>query len=362
MNNESQKWLLEGIRALGGEFEYSPSTETASLLLEPATATMLGIPELAAVNFNQDAPENSVTNISALKSKFEQIAITKGSSVSVRFDPDPSVVWPSQKKASLALSSVNGKVIFNEARITDQSYAIFYCRSSVISDEKRLLLTGAAVNCSSFAIALNLSSELEQNLEIISRNTKPAAIPAHVSGKLSDTLYSMLQIETQQQLTDFHQSINKRIERDAARLYGYYNELYETARKPSGRKKIDPYVIKINLDAITSEYCKKIDDLRIKYITTISMEPVCVLWITMPCQVAWFDIFMGNKKLQKSVAWNPVSARYDSTACDCCSKPVNSSHICRNLHWLCDSCWKSCPKCGRDYCVVCRPVGCSCEV
>ncbi len=360
MIDTSNKILLNGIRALGGDYDYTPSTDTASLLIDPVLSSMLGVPEFVTVNFSNDPSVSNVT-LSDLQSNINRIAIQKGSAVSIRFEPDPGVVWPSQKKAELSLSSVNGKVVFTESRIMDQSYVIVYCRNSVVSDEKRLMLTSTAVNCSFLSIASELCSGLENNIEKLTASTSPAVIPSFIPEKLTRTLNSALQYKTQESLVDFYQSIDKRLKRDASRLHGYYNELYETARKPSGRKKIEHEVIKANLDAITAEYGKKIDDLRIKYITSITMEPICVLWVTMPCMVSWFDIYMGNRKIQKSIIWNPISASNDTTICDCCDRPVTVSHVCRNLHWLCDCCWKKCPKCGREYCALCKPDGCSCK-
>lgn len=360
MISTSNQILLKGIRALGGDYDYIPSTDTASLLLDSTLSSMLSIPEFVSVNLSNDS---SVSNsmLLDLQSNISRIAIQKGSAVSIRFEPDPDIVWPSQKKVELCLSSVNGKVVFTESRIIDQSYAIVYCRNSVVSDEKRMMLTSTAVNCSFLSIAPELPAGLEKQMEQLTAGTSPAVIPTFVPEKLTKVIYSYLQYESQRALVDFYQSIDKRLKRDAARLYGYYNELYEAARKPSGRKKIEHEVIKANLNAITAEYGKKIDDLRIKYITSITMEPLCVLWVTMPCMVSRFDVYMGNKKIQKSVVWNPISASNDITICDCCDRPVNVSHVCRNLHWIGDCCWKKCPKCGREYCTICKPEGCNCQ-
>lgn len=359
MTESSAKWLLESMQALGGTYEFSDQSCTGSLLLEPQTSLLLGIPEYTFLDFNAE-PSGGSVDIHQLEEKISAIATDRGATAAVRMDFGSDTSWPSQKKAEQFLSSSNGKVVFKEARVMDQSYLIIYSRCAAVSDEKRSFLAGAAINRSSLAIAPQMPLLLEMSMERMIRRSEPIHFTAYPDQQVKKRLSTMLQKTAEELLTDFKESMRKRMDRDSKRLYSYYNELFGAARTPARNRNTEPSVIKSNLDAIQSEYGKKIEDLQIKYLTALTIEPFCAVELVLPCLVSSFDVFMGSKSMGKSIAWNPLTLQSDKSICDCCHGPVESSHVCRNLHWLCSDCWKTCPSCKRDYCVLCKPNGCSC--
>jgi hypothetical protein len=360
MNELAKKRILQSLATLGGDIDYSEQTDSATVLVDHTVCSLLKIPEFCTLEFDHGSNSGKI-DLLELESKLDQIAMDRGRCVSVCFNPTPDQLWPSPKRVSESLLCANGKIILNETRAMNQTYLVVFSRCSAVSDEKRLLLAGAAINMSSMSISTGLAPAIEHIIDSLYNRTDPGGLPPPLSKEIKKIIPAAVQFDINKKLVDFNESIRKRISRDSLRLYTFYHELYQSALKPSGRKKPDPQQLKSALDAIVAEYHKKIDDLRIKFFTSITIEPLCLLYITIPGIVASFDIFMGNKSIKKSIAWNPLSADTDKTICDCCFKPVSQSHICRELHWLCDSCWKICPSCNREFCSICKPSGCNCS-
>lgn len=281
MTESSAKWLLESVQALGGTYEFSDQSHTGSLLLDSQTSSLLGIQEYSLLDFNAEPSAESI-DIHQLEEKISALAADRGTTVAVRMNFDSSTSWPSQKKAEQFLSSANGKVVFNEARVMDQSYLIMYSRCAAVSDEKRSYMTSAAINSSSLAIAPQMPLILEMGMENMIRSSEAIPFTAHPDLQIKKALSRTLQKTAELQLVDFKESMRKRMDRDSKRLYSYYNELYEAARNPSRSRNAEPSMIQSNLDAIRSEYGKKIEDLQIKYLTTLAIEPFCAIQLVIP--------------------------------------------------------------------------------
>jgi uncharacterized protein (UPF0262 family) len=234
---------------------------------------------------------------------------------------------------------------------------VCFCRCSAVSDEKREVIINAAVNATTGTVSEGLGYALESLLEEGKFEPTGDRVEAPALQTL-DILSAVLRYQTTVRLHDFMESLTKRIVRDYKRIHSYYTELLNAATDPSARGKVGPDHIRERTEIIKSDFARKIEDIRIKYLVKANLEPVALLSMELPCALASFTVHMGNASREVVIPWNPLTARPDSTLCVRCRRPSDSIRICREFHWLCEQCWKRCAVCHKEYCPICKPKGC----
>ncbi len=364
MNDSAREWLLDGMRALGAEVDHDGAADGASVLFEPHTAAIFGAGEFCTLDFapGRESPRPGMIMVSEKwYETLAGIASERGRTSAIRIATPRDMVWPSSRRASGFLRVAEGKTVFTEARVMDRMLMTVYVRCAAVADEKREFICGTAIDMSSLTALPDLPAALEKFLLSGKNDAAIPAEPAEASPSHFEALAGSLNAEMRLMLADFNESLAKRRDRDAQRIYHYYDELHRTVSTGRSSRKQDPAARRERFEAIAAEYARKLDDLRIKYLTHLSIEPVCMLQITVPSLVAWFDVFMGSNRITRPISWNFLTGSVDRSFCAGCGGYITeTAHVCRKLHWLCSECMKTCPGCGRDLCIVCRPEGCSC--
>jgi hypothetical protein len=356
--NLSTRWLIDGIRGEGGEAEIDPESRTVSLLVDPALAATLGLAEFSRFSLDPGAGADPPCYNRELIEKCASLWEGRGAAAVGVYDPGPAVSWPSATKAESFLRLARGKSAFRELRLAEQTYIVAYARYSAVSDEKREAIVSAAVNLASGTVAAGLGSHLEALLEDSRIESAREQLPVP-SPVVFRAIEGVLRRETEMHLREFGESISRRLGRDCDRIYGYYKELMEGAVADSAGRKNTLSEKTVRLETIRQECARKIDDLRIKYLTRVAITPIALLAVRLPCACAGFTTQMGALQRDISIPWNPVTQRADSTLCERCGHPADVIRLCREFHWLCKACWKRCPECEKEYCPVCKPKGCT---
>lgn len=358
VNTLALQWIVNGLRGLGGEAEIEPDNKTAALLLTSSLASSLKLPEFCTLSLDADTTGMAVLAGQDFFEKCASLFQPRGALAQGVFRAGPDYVWPKEKKGEQFLKLFSGKSIFNEMRVIEQTYAVLYARYSAVSDEKREALVSASLNIGTRTVAQNLGKHLERCLEDGTVEPETADFPG-IPASIADTLVDLLRGETSSHLEDFKGSLCKRLSRDCDRIYGYYRELMENAADISKKKKTAATDVQERFAVIGREYAKKIDDLRVKYLMKVSIEPVGFLTARMPCACAYFTVQMGQASREVCIPFNPLTSRPDSTLCVHCNRPVETIRLCRGFHWVGEECWKRCTECGKEYCPVCKPKGCN---
>jgi len=361
MNAILKHWLADSLIGLGAEVERETAGAAVTVLMEPNLAAKLGLDTFCRIGF--DAGEDTAQTVAAspdLIDRLAELTAGHGAFASVRLTPPAAVPALTQSRAERFLTVGNGKVVFDGLEPSEQTWLVCFGRYSAVSDEKREAIVSAAVNVRTGTISPGLGPATETAVELAAGFEElppPADIPRDTLASLAD----MLRWETVRQVEEFRETLVKRIVRDRDRLHRYYSDLLEAAREPATgrRKKATPDERAQRAAAITQEYTRKIDDLKTRYLMKVRVEPVAMLALTMPGARAAFTVMMGHNRRSVIVPWNPLLNQPDRTLCSLCRRPAEKIRVCRELHWLCELCWKKCPECGREFCPVCKPKGCS---
>lgn len=179
-----------------------------------------------------------------------------------------------------------------------------------------------------------------------------------------------------EEFAPFVKSLERRLNRDIKRVFEYYETLKVETRKAFEKKVLwgkdsagqDKYeasqqeienILSKKLEAIEREKRWKIQDLISKYALNVRIEPVSVIDIQAESFVFWLNIKRRLSSRAFPLTYNPLVRRIDPLPCEACFHPRGGYYVCdEKLHILCNSCFKKCTSCGRQYCSACYKNGC----
>lgn len=165
-----------------------------------------------------------------------------------------------------------------------------------------------------------------------------------------------------EQIQDFTRSLERRLNRDAARVREYYGTLVSETRRFIERKahsEEDREKGRRKIEAVETELKWKIQDLVSSYRMQIRVEPVS--FVRIEAFVPLFHIEIKRRKGTRSltIAYNPILRSLDAPPCEECFKCGRLYSVCdEKLHLLCPDCFKACPECGKQFCRACHKRGC----
>lgn len=240
------------------------------------------------------------------------------------------------------------------------SYLLAFFKFTAFSDERREGIISALLN------EFNLSSvkfEPEQSNNLMETFTRPLKnIGKTADKKALNALGAAAKAMIFENIEDFIQSANRRLNRDTKRVYEYYQTLIAETRqfiekKSLGQKEKEKSLNKIK--AIETELKWKINDLIAKYNMDIRFEPISFIRIETVAPIFWLTI--KRRKLTRlfPLTYNPLLKNFDNLPCESCFNPGNIHWVCDDkAHIICDKCFKTCPKCHKNYCGACHKNKC----
>jgi len=159
-------------------------------------------------------------------------------------------------------------------------------------------------------------------------------------------------------LAPFVTGLQRRLDRDLARVHGYYDDLRQEHLLRL-QKRNDQARDGLQLEAIKREYWAKIEDLRQKYRVRVEVRLSQALELIMPVQR--FDLLIKRRKARRQLQldWNPLLRKLDMPPCEHTFTQDAARVVCDDrLHLISPPAHGPCANCQKPYCRACHPRKC----
>jgi hypothetical protein len=242
-------------------------------------------------------------------------------------------------------------------------YLILTFHYSAVSDEKREGILQLGVNLSNGSPLDSITGPLLQAVAARpfgSNSPLPEAAlpPLWESRRLHQLIQVALPQRIRHELSPFLNSMQRRLERDMARLYEYYNDLHRESLTRL-RKQVTDSSQSSRLETISREYQAKVADLRQKFALRIEVGWVQTLELILP--VHRFELILKRRKGERRfhLDWNPLVRKLEQPPCEYSFTWESGRLICDDaLHLVSIAAHAECPQCGKPYCRACHAEKC----
>ncbi len=301
---------------------------------------------------------------SSLLERFERLVAPLGR---IACAPSPSVdlkpIDPEEVVAH-AFTLTNGIVRNCRAEAARAQYVGFLVQFELLADERVSGLTEVWVNRSIRSVprldrlSVRLLSEdqtVDGDAEVGTLvDVRELVVDAWRAGA------ALTQTRVKNQLQDAIASLQRRRERDFARLREYYQIIDEEIRGRARRARVrkDEAAVKaeaLRLVATAEAFRGRAADLLDRYRARVRLEPLAAIARTLPVHRITTRVHRRSASRTIAVAWNPVDRAAELPPCDGCGIGVATAALCDDrVHLLCSSCLRYCESCGRSFCGVCH--------
>ncbi len=187
------------------------------------------------------------------------------------------------------------------------------------------------------------------------------AIPGPEIRRFYPVAASLAEREVRRTAEHLLNGANRRLDRDRARVQGYYDGMAAQLRKrmvraatPAAKEKESG-----RLEAIELDRAAKLDDLLRKYALRASLSVAGLLVLWLPVHEMKVRLIRKKSEREQIFHWNHVLHTLESLLCEKCGQAAAPLHLCDRMHCLCKDCLAACPRCAHVRCLICRPQ-CSC--
>lgn len=347
--------------------DYGDCIET---LATPQIAGTLGIDELSHICFDHGTDSGTTLHLTYESELFERISGLFQNKGRVSY----LTITPRAVHNEKVIASISEKVILNNAvfkytKTTENiiSYMLLFFRYSALSDEKKEGITQVLVNEMNLSTCVLSGNAMDNDVrpdilrELLSRKAKLQL--ESTDGKdilqVLGAAAKSLESATRMELNDFINSLNRRFNRNVARVTDYYNAMIAEAEQRAIKKGLSQEGIEDKLKGINTELKWKVQDLVSKFALTIRTELISAIRITVLSPVYWISINRRKGTREFPIPYNQLLRRVDNLSCECCFSQKKSYYVCDDkLHIICTECFGQCSKCGKQYCHICHPDGC----
>lgn len=246
-------------------------------------------------------------------------------------------------------------------------------RYSARSDEKREGLFWLGYNQSTGAVIDSIAARLlpgvlrETDWQVPEAAASAVAGPRWDAAVLETRLRPHLERRVWQELDPFLRAMQRRLERDRARVHAYHDGLWASSQKrlsalanaPGGKAEADRRREQLRVAAVEREYRSKLDDLRHNYALRVTLEWVQALEVYLPVQR--FDILIRRRKGERRIVfdWHPLVRMAEPPCCDWGLGLDAVRLVCDDrLHLTEPEGQTPCANCGRVWCRACHPGAC----
>jgi hypothetical protein len=244
-------------------------------------------------------------------------------------------------------------------------------RYSAVSDEKREGLIWVGFNQSTGAVIDGVAARL---LPGVLRETEwqapdvaacEAAGPRWETQALEARLRPLLDHRLRLELAPFLRAMQRRLERDRARVHAYHDDLWGAAQKrlaqlanaPGEKAQADRRREQLRLAAVEREYRNKLADLGHNYALRVTVEWVQALELYVP--VDRFDLLIRRRKGERRIRldWHPLVRMAEPPLCEWGPGLDSVRLVCDdNLHLTELEGQAPCAACGKPFCRACHPL------
>jgi plasmid maintenance system killer protein len=148
--------------------------------------------------------------------------------------------------------------------------------------------------------------------------------------------------------------MQRRLDRDLARVHEYYSGLRQEAWRKLKKQKSDSAREQLRIEAAGREYQAKVADLKQKYDLQVNLE--LAQMVELIGQVHRVALVVKRRKGERKLAldWNPVARQLDPLPCEWSFAADGPRVVCDDqLHIVSPAAHAPCAKCGKEYCRGC---------
>ncbi|MBW2163510.1 MAG: hypothetical protein JRF43_03435 [Deltaproteobacteria bacterium] len=224
--------------------------------------------------------------------------------------------------------------INGQARVTSRaearaSYMVLTCRYVALSDERKEGLVEVGMCESTGAIIEDLETLYPK---FSSEIYTPGKIPPHFPIHLEKTIANAMQkakVLAEEKLTDFINSMRRRLRRDVKNTREYYEALKKEMEASLTRHNLSETQRQernAKIEDLPREMAQKIEDLQQKYKIQVSLKPCAALRFLVDVVYVMVEIRFRKYTRAIHLTWNPLSRRFDPLVCEQCHKTIRSVH------------------------------------
>lgn len=278
---------------------------------------------------------------------------------------DPGLALSSPEKLlEHSLSLPNAVYRFNGMAGAWTRYLVLLFRYTALSDEKREGIVKVGINLNQGSAIDPFVDELLPHalnpdaMSVVTPVAKdlPADWPAP---RLKSYINRALPALIHDHLHLFLQGMQRRLDRDLARVFEYYESLREESLLKLKKQKTDSARETLRIEAAAREYQAKVVDLKQKYDLSVSVELSQMLEILSPVQR--INLLIKRRKGERKLAldWNPLVRKLEPLPCEWGYAKDPARIVCDEaLHLVSPAGHAPCADCGKEYCRACHPRQC----
>jgi hypothetical protein len=246
-------------------------------------------------------------------------------------------------------------------------------RYAAVSDEKREGLVWLGFNQSTGAVIDSIVARLLPGLlretawQAPDAQTRDAAGPRWDFATLEARLRPLLEHRVRRELDAFLRAMQRRLERDRARVHAYHDDLWASSQKrlaalahvPGEKAQADRRREQLRVAAIEREYRNKLGDLGHNYALRVRLEFVQALELYVPVQRC--NLLVRRRKGERRIAldWHPSVRMAEPPLCEWGLGLDTLRVVCDDhLHVTEPEGQAPCAACGRPFCRACHPAAC----
>ena len=352
---EREGAAVEKINPLGVEF-----------IAPMALSQALGVPEEGRLGFGWELPQHA-QRVSFESDWLQRLGTVLGQrGRRLRRVLNYAGAAPSlpERQAERALALHNA--VFRLLRVTPAwtRYLLLTFRYAAVSDEKREGVVVLGFNLSNGSPLDDLLAPMLAEVGRLETETNPDAEPDDAppflpAGQLARLCSAGLSMRIRKRLAPFLLSLERRLERDLARVYEYYGDLRRESLSRMAKQPAEKDREQLKLVAIGQEYQAKVADLQQQYALRIEADWVQTLELVVPVQR--FELVLLRRKGERRfhLDWNPMARRLEPPLCEATFTAESGRMMCDDaLHLVSLAAHGPCPHCGKPYCRACHPLNC----
>jgi hypothetical protein len=382
------------------------------VITPPDVSNALSIPEFIRLRFSYDETSDETIYASYDSDFFTSVAKLlegKGKLSIARHESSIPNVEKLSKTISEKIKFYNATSRLDKTETKNVSYLLCFFKYVALSDERQegvisILINEQNLSTASFKHDITELNEVAEELKDIER---------YEIKKVFLSAYSACTCMIKENLKDFINSLERRLNRDIKRVYEYYETLKEETKKAIKKKALaseagnllrdievnntsEPNNVQIEekinqsiterdnliekqiqdrtingegvnklfnkLDAIETERKWKVQDLVAKYALNIQIEPVSAIRIETQTILSLINIKRRLSSRLFPIYFNPIIRQIDALPCESCFRPQKPYYICDDkLHVICTNCFMICNNCKKQYCKVCYDMCPKCK-
>ncbi len=335
--------------------------QSLEALLPVESARALQLPEHSVLNFDPQTGSGQgelVTYQSELVDRLYGLMQSKGLFAAIKV-ADQHLKQGTAAAAEGRFTVLNGLLKAVGAVEMRLNYACVNFKFTAVSDEKKEGVAHAVINEHTLSAVPGLTSPLQ--MAAYSEGEGYLGLEAQPFPQVYATACRQAHQAIRSELADFQRSLQRRWQRDVARLNEYYQSLIEeihrkiAKRQLEGKEREDQ---EARIRATELERGRKIADVRAKYAIKIEVEPVSLLRINLPAMVVTAELRCRKLSREVLLVWNPLLREFEGTPCEHCGAELYAMQLCEEkLHLLCRGCSR-CEGCQRSICHRCHSGKC----